>query len=235
MSREVYNGLTTTLLFGSLVALGLAAAYLIAGIVGWRGPYRKQRLFRFGICLAAFPICVAVQQSLLYHVYLPRLGRATKRIIKERHYASSIVQVGDQAPSFSLTDTDGRDFVLDDLRGKVILVNFFATWCGPCLLELPHVQEIWDKHHNNSQFALIVIGREEATEIVSEFRLKQGYTFQMAPDPERIAYSLYASELIPRTYLIGADGKICFSSAGFDEEELAALKSEVARQLRSIR
>ena len=112
-------------------------------------------------------------------------------------------------------------------------MNFFATWCGSCLRELPHVQEIWDKHQDNSRFALIVIGREETNDILNDFRSKHGYTFQMAPDPERSAYSLYAAELIPRTYLIDPDGKICFSSVGFDETDLAALKSEVVKQLPS--
>lgn len=234
MSADVYNGLTETMILGSLVALGLAAAYLIAAIVGWRGPHRKQRLVRFGLCLAAFPMCVAIQQSLLYHVFLPSVAREFKRMDKERRDASSEVHVAGQAPTFSLTTTDGHEVSLDDLRGKVVLVNFFATWCGPCLKELPHVQEIWDQNHENSKFALIVIGREETTETINEFRLKHGYTFPMAPDPERSTYSLYARELVPRTYLVGADGKICFASTGFDVHELTELKAEVAKQLRSI-
>ena len=115
----------------------------------------------------------------------------------------------------------------------MVLINFFATWCGPCLKELPHVQEIWDTHRENSQFALIVIGREKTMDAIIEFRLKYGYTFQMAPDPERTDYSLYAKELIPRTYLVGTDGQICFASAGFDENDLTRLKAEVVKQLRA--
>ena len=233
MSADLYNACATVLGFGSLAALGLAVAYLVAAIVGWRGPYRKRRLVRFALCVAAVPVFPAATYSLLFFVFLPSVALENNRIIKEHRNASAVVHDGDQAPSFTLTNTDGREFVLDDHRGKVVLVNFFATWCGSCLRELPHVQEIWDKHQDNSRFALIVIGREETNDILNDFRSKHGYTFQMAPDPERSAYSLYAAELIPRTYLIDPDGKICFSSVGFDETDLAALKSEVVKQLPS--
>lgn len=192
MSMTVYNTLTRILLYGAVAALGLAAVYFIAAIVGWRGPYRKRRLLRAVLLLVAFPLCVATQQTLLWRVYLPSLGRAARGDAMERRMASSVVHVGDPAPSFKLTDTDGNAFSLEDLRGKVVVVNFFATWCGPCLRELPHIQEIWNQHHQDNRFALVVIGREETAEAVSAFRSKYGYTFPMAPDPDRAAYSQYA-------------------------------------------
>lgn len=235
MSAHVYNLLTSVLFFVALVGLGLAAVYLVAAIVAWRGPSRNRRLVRFALLFAVFPICVAIQQSLLWIVFLPSLGREARRETMERSEDSSIVHVGDGAPSFALTTTEGETFALGDHRGKVVLVNFFATWCGPCLMELPHVQEIWDKHREDSGFALIVIGREETADAVNQFRQQHGYTFPLAPDPERSVYSLYAKELIPRTYLVGADGNVCFATTGFDEEDLAALKAEMLKQLRDNR
>jgi peroxiredoxin len=133
-----------------------------------------------------------------------------------------------------VTDTDGNRLAVDDLRGKVVLVNFFATWCGPCRLELPHVEQLWQDHRDEG-LAVIVIGREESEQSVAAFRSEQGYTFPMAPDPERSVYSQFATELIPRTYLISPAGKICYAASGFDEESLSQLRSEVDRQLQTLR
>ena len=235
MSPNTYNALTSILLGGSLVTLVLAVGFLVAAIVGWRGPRRKQRLVRFAIFLGAFPVLVAAQQALLWGVFLPSLGREAERQRRDRVDSVSFAHIGDSAPSFSVTDTNGEEFVLDDLRGKVVLVNFFATWCGPCLQELPHVQKLWDDNGDNGDFALIVIGREETNDSVMAFQSQHGYTFPMASDPERSVYSLYAKELIPRTYLVSRDGKICFASTGFYEEDLAKLEKELAKQLRSNR
>ena|SRR5579863_1106606 len=231
MSSNVYNACAIILEIGALAALGLAAAYLVAVIVGWKGPYRKRRLVRFALCLAACPVFAATLYSLLFFVFLPSAARDNRKIIQEHRDAGAVVHTGDLAPSFTLTNTEERKFAFDDYRGKVVLVNFFATWCGPCLRELPHMQEIWETHRDNDGFALVVIGREETTETLNAFRSKHGYTFPMAPDPERSAYSLFATELIPRTYLISADGTICFEAAGFDEADIATLKAEIVKQL----
>ncbi len=235
MSPAVFNACTYVLAFGVLAAFGLSGIYLIAALVGWRGPQRNRRLVRFGLFLGLVPVLAVIQYSLVFFVYLPSMAQAARRAAAERREASSVVRVGDPAPSFTLTTVDDQTFAIDELRGKVVLVNFFATWCGPCLMELPHLEEIWNQHQANERFALVVIGREETADSVQQFRSKKGYTFPMAADPERSTYSLYAEELIPRTYLIGADGKICFASTGYDEQDLKSLKREIERQLRAIR
>lgn len=233
MSPTTYNLAAGVLLSSAMIALFVAAAYLVLAIVGWRGPNRKQRLVRFAIFLLAFPVLAAAQHALLWGVFLPSLGREARRERQERVDSVSFVRVGDAAPSFTITDTDGAEFVLDDLRGKVVLVNFFATWCGSCLQELPHVQKLWDEHRGNGNFALVVVGREETNESVSAFRSKHGYSFPIAADPERSLYGLYAKELIPRTYLVSRDGKICFASTGFYEDDFAKLKLVLNNQLRT--
>src|SRR5438105_14300821 len=136
MNSSTYHALSSVLFGGALTALALAAAHLVAAFVGWRGPHRRRRLVRFAIFLAAAPVLVAAQQALLWRVFLPSLGREAQRQRQERTESASVVHVGDQAPSFTLTDTNGREFLLDDQRGKVVLLNFFATWCGPCLIAL---------------------------------------------------------------------------------------------------
>ncbi len=214
-----------------LLAVVSTVIYLGLSLVGWRGPHRKQRLKRFAISLLAIPMIVGAQWVQV-RVALETIAyqRDLQRI--ERHNASSLVQLGDMAPDIVVTDTTGTEFSLHSNRGKIVLVNFFATWCGSCLKELPHLQEIWEEHQANENFTLMVIGgREETNETVTAFRSEHGYTFPMAADPERAVYSLFAKNLIPRTYLIGPDGKVCFVTTGFYEDELADLKAEVAKQL----
>lgn len=232
MSVVTYNALTSILLVGSLVAVVIAISYLIAAIVGWRGQHRSSRLVRFGLFLLAFPLLVATQQALLWYVFLPSLGDKSDHERQNRIDSVSYVGVGDEAPSFLLTDSDGQQFFLEQQRGKIVLVNFFATWCGPCMQELPHVQKLWDANRENAGFALIVIGREETDESITRFRMEHSYSFPMAADPDRSAYSLYAKELIPRTYLIARDGKICFASTGFYDGGAEKLELELAKQLR---
>jgi peroxiredoxin len=233
MSIKSYLPLQSALQAGAFIALALAVVFLVAAFVGWRSPFRNKRLIRFALCLGAVPMFPLIHAALLYGVVFPYEARQGERQQQERIDAVSFVNIGDAAPPFSITDTSGATFILDDLRGKVALVNFFATWCGPCLLELPHLQELWDDNRDKGDFALIVIGREETNESLTAFQSKHAYSFPMASDPERSVYSLYAKELIPRTYLVSRDGKICFACTGFHEEDWARLQSELAKQLRS--
>jgi len=235
MSIHNYLPLQSALHAGAFIALALAIVFFVAAIAGWRGPYRKKRLVRFALCLGAVPLFPLVHAAVLYGVVFPYEARHSERLRQERIDAVSLVNVGDTAPSFSITDTSGAEVVLDDLRGKVVLVNFFATWCGPCLQELPHIQKLWDGNRSNADFALIVIGREETNESVTAFQSKYAYSFPMASDPEQSVYSRYAKELIPRTYLVSRDGKICFASTGFYEEDMAKLQKELAKQLQLTR
>jgi len=152
--------------------------------------------------------------------------------IRAEQEKGSLTKIGDTAPVFSIESGGGQVFRLDELRGKVVLLNFFATWCGPCIKELPHLQDLWDHYHDREDFALLVVGREETDETISSFKDKQGFTFPIAADPMRSVYSRYASESIPRTYLISRDGTIVYQSIGYHEEEFARLKFVLKSQLK---
>lgn len=231
MSINSYLLWQSVLLAGVPIALALALFYFVLSIAGWRGPYRKKRLVRLAFCLLAVPILPLIHVVLLYGVAFPYEARQQERHRQERVDEASFAHVGDLAPSFSITDTSGAKLVLGEQQGNVVLVNFFSTSCGACCRELPLLEKLWDEHRENDKFEMIVIGREETIESVVEFQSKYGYTFPMAPDPERTSYSLFAKELIPRTYLVSKDGKICFTSTGFYEEDTTRLQRELAKQL----
>jgi peroxiredoxin len=219
------------LLWGALAALAASLGYFVAAIVGWRGPHRKRRLVHCVVLAALFPALVGVQQLLLYQVFLPSLGHKARQIVRQQHDEASFVNVGGAAPAFSIETDAGGQFALDELRGKVVVLNFFATWCGACLMELPHVQKMWDEYKGREDFVLLVVGREETAESVAAFRKQHGYSFPMAADPQRAVYARFAKEFIPRTYVISPEGKICFAACGYDEQEFAELQEELAKRL----
>jgi peroxiredoxin len=131
----------------------------------------------------------------------------------------SRVRVGQQAPDFEVTTTDGHRFRLGEQRGKVVLVNFFATWCPPCKAEMPYLQkEIFEKIKGD-RFAMISLGREHDNAEVARFKAERRLGFPMAGDPGRRVFALYAEKSIPRTVVVDTDGRMLFQSIGFDEKD----------------
>ena len=95
-----------------------------------------------------------------------------------------IVRVGEQAPNFTITLTDGSEVTLDSLRGKVVMLQFTASWCGVCRKEMPFIEkDIWLKHKNNPEFALIGIDRDEPLDVGVSFVTATWVTYPLALDP----------------------------------------------------
>ena len=121
---------------------------------------------------------------------------------------STLVKVGDKAPDFTCKPINGGEFSLGKQQGTVVMVNFFATWCGPCLAELPHLEkEIMKKYADRKDFKLIVIGREHTTEEIEKFAKEKNFSLSIAPDPKREIYGKYAEKYIPRNFIVGKDGE----------------------------
>ena len=137
-------------------------------------------------------------------------------------------------PETGFTDPQGGTHSLADWRGKVVLLNFWATWCGPCREELSRVQkDIIDRFKGNEDFVFLPVSRGETRETVAAFREKMGYTFPMGLDPEQKIYRLYASNYIPRNFLIGKDGKVISATIGYEAPEFDELILLIERQLNS--
>jgi peroxiredoxin len=235
MSYSAYLTLSHSLFAGAIIALLSAIVFLVWAIAGWRGPKRKRRLGTF-VALAAtfFVLNVASQYVLAYWVIVPPHPREGQEAMRVEQDKGALTKVGDIAPTFVLTTEAGTVFDLDELRGNVVIINFFATWCAPCVqFELPRMQELWEEFHERDDFSLIVIGCGETNESIASFESKYGFSFPMVADPQQAAYSRYASESIPRTYVISRHGTIAFQSIGSDEEDFTKIKEVLANQLRT--
>ena len=146
---------------------------------------------------------------------------------------TTFTKVGDKVPQFTCKTIDGKTIELSKLKGKIIMINFFATWCSPCNLELPVLQkDIWDKYKNNPNFVLIILGREHSEKEVQDFVTNKGFTMPFAPDPKREIFKLFASQSIPRNVIIGKDGKIIFQSMGYTAEEFKKIENFLEEKLK---
>ncbi len=145
--------------------------------------------------------------------------------------ATTLVKTGDQAPDFTVEMLDGSRVTLSDLRGKVVLLNFWASWCPPCREELTHVQQEIIDRFAGREFLFLPISRGESRDEVDAFRKKSGYEFPMGIDPSREIFDRYASNYIPRNFLIDADGKVILTTVGFEKNEFEALIRTIGQTL----
>lgn len=169
--------------------------------------------------------------ALVLSVALICIGACSKKKDEPTPEETNLVAVGQMAPDFAVSTLDGGAFSLSVNRGKVVLVNWFATWCGPCIQEMPHLQkEVWERF-KGEDFAMVSIAREETLQVVKPFVEKHVVTWPVALDPKRKAYAAYAEAFIPRNYVIDRGGKIIYQSQGFEEKEFAEMVAIIGKEL----
>lgn len=125
--------------------------------------------------------------------------------------------VGTELADFSLKDTEGRDFTLSGLRGRVVLLDFWATWCPPCLAELPYIEKL---HREFKDQGLVVLGvNNEEAAVARDFMKTKAYTFTTLVDVDRQVADRYEVEAIPQVIVIGKDGKVASHHVGLKSEK----------------
>ena len=132
------------------------------------------------------------------------------------------VELGQIVPDFILETPDGKKTAMSALRGKVVMLQFTASWCPVCRKEMPHIEKnIWQRHKNNTDFALYGIDLQESPEKVAEFHQHMDITYPLALDIDGSIFYTFAQQNagVTRNIIIDRDGKIIFMTRLFKQVE----------------
>ena len=133
------------------------------------------------------------------------------------------------APDFTLRGADGRNVRLDELRGQVVLVNFWATWCGPCREEMPRLDALYQKYRK-SGFVLLGVNVDDDPRIALATATKLNVSFPVLLDTDKKVSKLYDLNTMPSTIVIDRDGKMRFLTRGFH----AGTERDYEQQIRGL-
>jgi peroxiredoxin len=146
-----------------------------------------------------------------------------------------IVKIGQQVPDFDLTTTDGKTIRMADLKGKVVMLQFTASWCSVCRKEMPHIEsDIWKKYKNNKNFALYGIDLDEPKDVVEKFAKQIPVTYPLALDPKGGIFYQFAEKGagVTRNVIVDKTGKIVYMTRLYKKEEFQEMKKVIANLLK---
>lgn len=133
-------------------------------------------------------------------------------------------------PDVDFQLTNGQKVTSEELKGKVVMLQFTASWCGVCRKEMPHIEkEIWQKHKNNPDFVLIGIDMDEPLDVVQKFANDMKITYPLALDPGAEIFYTFAQKGagVTRNVIVDQNGKIVYMTRLFKEEEFNEMKQVI--------
>ncbi len=147
-----------------------------------------------------------------------------------------IVEIGQQMPDIDFKLTDGTTTKTSDLKGKVVMLQFTASWCSVCRKEMPHIEkDIWLKHKNNKYFALFGVDMDEPLDKVKKFAKDMEITYPLALDPGAEIFYTFAAKGagITRNVIIDKTGKIVYMTRLFKQDEFDEMVEVIEFLLKS--
>jgi len=129
-----------------------------------------------------------------------------------------VAQKGSEAPDFALSDLQGNEVALSSFRGKVVLLNFFATWCPPCNAELPDLQTLHADYQDRG-LAIVAVNQAESATTVARFVDDNQVPFTVLLDANAAVSRQYNVRAIPRSLFIDADGVLVIDHLGYMSDE----------------
>lgn len=155
---------------------------------------------------------------------------AQEKKIYENGY---LVRTGEMAPDFTINEAGGKSYKLSDLRGKVVMLQFTASWCSVCRQEMPFIEkEIW-KAKKDAGLLVVGIDRDEPADKVIKFKKDMAISYPLALDPGADIFGLYAQKEagVTRNVIIDRKGKIIFLTRLFDRNEFDQMKKVIFNEL----
>ncbi len=173
---------------------------------------KTYKILKLLIWVLAFAV-VIVGASVLYNrlsseVSVGGIATAPQATEYTGDAASETEARGSEAPDFTVYDLEGNAHKLSDFRGKPVLLNFWASWCGPCQMEMPDFQKFYESHGDKVNFVIVNLtdGQQETVESASAFIEEKGYTFPVYYDTDIDAAMKYGVSAVPVSYFIDAEG-----------------------------
>ena len=147
------------------------------------------------------------------------------------------------APNFTLTDQFGNSHTLSEYKGKTVFLNFWATWCGPCRMEMPYIQKVYEDYGNNSGDVIILGVANPKTkdqpnnsdvtqEEVESFLSENGYTYPVAMDLDGSIFAAYGIQAFPTTFMIDKNGNVYGYAPGSLSEDM--IRSIIQQTIDSV-
>jgi thiol-disulfide isomerase/thioredoxin len=141
---------------------------------------------------------------------------------------------GDQVPSLKLKSSDGKIVPIESFRGKPLLIDFWATWCAPCVASLPQVAQIY-KEAGEKGLILIAVDQDEEPNTAAEFLSKKGYTWPTYHDGDGQIEKMMGSSGVPRVVLVDAQGQIVLDSTGASEDRIRTAIAKLGPEYESLK
>lgn len=136
---------------------------------------------------------------------------------------------GEQMPDFTLRDMNNKEVKFSDFKGKVVLVNFWATWCQPCMVEMKHLQKMHEEL-GGDDFTVLSISADDArsASMVKPIIKRNRYTFPVLLDKQtKVVSQLNPSKTLPYTLIVDKDGRIAATHMGYNPGDEVKLKEEI--------
>jgi peroxiredoxin len=193
--------------------VAVTLALVVVGIVWmFRPSIGAQPLKRLGIGWAAITLAVII---------------VSVHVFKSHPQTASIFP---RAPDFSLRTVDGQSYSRNDLHGKYVLLEFWASWCGPCREALPEMFRL-HREFKDSRFVMIGVSEDEDQSKFEDFVAKQGIRWPQDWDPEGKLLARFSSDAIPSYVLIGPDGRMRFLQKGYTQDTYSRLRQVIGDAL----